>query len=436
VLDATQGDADFYLNELNVGYSGWAPERIGLGTTVGTLRWDQSDPIYATDVYFARGPSTGILDVPAGGTFLLGTADNPLSFLRISYNDMAYGISNAQLDFGVTNPTFEAYIQDLVIGAKLYGAGSGQADGSLILGSNSSLHVGSIANPGNLTIGRNLSWIPGSEASMVTGLLDATDGDAVLHLNELNVSYNGYQGTALGTAVGTFSMGDGSEIRATTVNISRGPDATGTANLRGGTLAAETINMGAGGTFNFTGGRLGLGTFNTYGGVGALDQQGGTLAPGFSRTETSLPGIATINGDFNLYSAGVLEVELFGLTIGLDYDQLVVNGAVDLNADIGDGGMLDVKLGFAPTVGDEFIIIDNDGSDPIAGYFFGLSEGEFLVESFMGDNFTFEISYLGYTGNDVVLRMADSPVIPAPAAFVLGGIGVGLIGWLRRRRML
>ena len=321
VLDATQGNADFYLNELNVGYGGWLDERIGLGTTTGTLRWNQPDPIYATDVYFARDSSTGILDVPAGGTFLLGTAGNPLSFLGISYNDLAYGVSNAQLDFGVTNPTFEAYTQNLVIGAKLHGAGPGEADGSLILGSNSSLHVGSIANPGNVTIGRNRSWMSGSESSSVTGLLDTTQGDADLYLTDLNVAYSGFNNLALGTSTGTFTMGDGSQVTASNVNVAvtgSGGTATGTVNLAGGRLSAETVNMGADGTFNFTGGRLELGTFNTDSGSGALNQQGGTLAPGFSA------GQATINGDFNLFSPGILEVELFGLTIGSEYDQLVV----------------------------------------------------------------------------------------------------------------
>jgi hypothetical protein len=437
LLDATQGDVELHLSELNVGrHTG------SFGTATGTLRWDQPDPIDATNAYFGRGPSTGILEVPVGGTFKLGTLADPLSLLAISYNDTGTqsGASGAHLDFTVTDPVFEAFSSNLTIGAKTYADGYGTANGSLILGSNSNLHVGALGSPGVVNIGMNQSTHSDGgggahSGGSGTGLLDATQGNVELHLSELNV---GRHIGRYGTATGTFTMGNGSNVTTATANVgtTSGGIATGTINLTDGRLSAKTVNMGENGTFNFTGGRLELGTFNTYGGIGAVNQEGGTLAPGFSRTETSLPGIATINGDFNLYSGGILEVELFGLTIGLDYDQLAVNGAVNLNADALGGGLLDLMLGFAPTVGDGFLIVDNDGSDPIAGHFSGLSEGNTFIESFLGAAFTFQISYLGHTGNDVVLRTLTSEQIPAPAALVLGSFGVGLVSWLRRRRAL
>jgi hypothetical protein len=178
--------------------------------------------------------------------------------------------------------------------------------------------------------------------------------------------------------------------------------------------------------------------FVTYNGVGALEQHGGTLAPGFSRTDTSLAGLSTISGDYLLDTDGVLEIELFGKDPGVSYDQLRVIGAVNLDADSLGGGTLDLKLGFAPEVGDEFVILDNDGLDAIFGRFRDLVDLATFDETYLGSVYTFRISYFAFTefGNDVLLRVIDCVAIPAPGALVLVCFGVGLAGWLRTRKTI
>ena len=119
------------------------------------------------------------------------------------------------------------------------------------------------------------------------------------------------------------------------------------------------------------------------------------LAPGLS------PGI-TNTGDLNL--AGVFLVEIEGTTVGTQYDQTNVTGTVTLA-----GATLTLAGAYPPAVGDTFTIIANDGADAVAGTFAGLAEGA----SVTFNGVTMVISYVGGTGNDVVLR-AQAVAAPVP----------------------
>ncbi|MCL4207988.1 MAG: hypothetical protein KJ000_36335, partial [Pirellulaceae bacterium] len=112
----------------------------------------------------------------------------------------------------------------------------------------------------------------------------------------------------------------------------------------------------------------------------------GTLNPG---TLTG-PGVMSMG---NVSLNGTYAVQIDGTTAGVQYDQLDVTGAVKL------GGNLNVTLGYTPAVGDSFVLINNDGSDPVTGTFNGLAEGSLLL---VGGG-VFQITYTGGTGNDVVL---------------------------------
>jgi hypothetical protein len=87
-------------------------------------------------------------------------------------------------------------------------------------------------------------------------------------------------------------------------------------------------------------------------------------------------------------------VELTGTAAGTQYDQLDVHGTIRL----GDA-ILALSSSFTPAKNTKFVIIANDGNDPVDGTFHGLPEGATVTAGRV--NFT--ISYRGGDGNDIVL---------------------------------
>ena len=136
---------------------------------------------------------------------------------------------------------------------------------------------------------------------------------------------------------------------------------------------------------------------------------GGKASPGTS------PGRLTVNGNVAFAAGSTFEVELNGTTVATQYDQLTVNGTVNLG-----GATLSTILGagFTPPVGTAFTIIDNDGTEAVTGTFAGLAPG--AVFSVGGQ--AFSISYSGGTGNDVVLTRS-SATAPAVVTSVVVNAG-------------
>jgi hypothetical protein len=276
----------------------------------------------------------------------------------------------------------------------------------------------------------------GGYTGNATGLLDTTQGLFNAELSTLKIG-----GTSnRGTGTGEFIVGNGVQLSSETTYIGTGSGASGTLsilndfassftsstinfgnglinfgnntltigdtgnvttatfNWEGGTVTGDTIEFDSTtGVFDWSAGTLAVDTFN-----GDLVQLGGTLAPGY---ET---GITAVNGDYTLNSAGTIQIDLNGAaSAGTDYDQLQVNGTLNLNADIGTGGTLSVLMNFTPTIGDAFTIIDNDASDLVIGTFSGLADNaEFDLIN--GDNtVTLRIDYDGGNGNDVVLTATN-----------------------------
>jgi Ca2+-binding RTX toxin-like protein len=246
--------------------------------------------------------------------------------------------------------------------------------------------------------GANTVSMPVAISNASTVVSD-TAGDAS---NALTLS-----GVVSGTG-GVSKQGAGSVI-FTGANTYSG----GTTLSAGSTYANNSSGsaFGTGAVTNSAGSLRGNGSF-----TGALANNA-SLFPGATSGST-----ATITtGAVNFGVGGDITINVNGNTAGSGYDQLVVNGTVDV-----DGGDLNSSTSsFTPGDSEKLFILVNDSTDAIVGTFNGLAQGATI--DINGSDYT--ISYTGDSvggtvtgGNDVVLFTADAgPVNAAPVNSVPGG---------------
>ncbi|QDV24951.1 Calx-beta domain-containing protein [Aureliella helgolandensis] len=130
----------------------------------------------------------------------------------------------------------------------------------------------------------------------------------------------------------------------------------------------------------------------------------GQIAPGQS------PGILDVAGDLQLGGGSSFSVEVNGDAPGeaaSNHDQVWVSGSLTIDNDV----TLDLTTsnGYAPLEDFQYVIVENNGTQPITGSFTGLPEGA-IMENFLGSSLNARISYLGVdgmTGNDVVLTTTN-----------------------------
>jgi len=155
---------------------------------------------------------------------------------------------------------------------------------------------------------------------------------------------------------------------------------------------------------------IAAGVLKGVGTIRSLSADGGTLAPGHS------PGTLTVLQNLSLSGQSVYEVEIQSTQA---YDQV----RVGQDATLSNATLRAVAYsGLSVKAGDQFTIIDNQGSNPVTGTFAGLAEGATLA---FGDGGVLRISYVGGDGNDVVLTVVSVPT--APATGLIGGSGASIV---------
>jgi autotransporter-associated beta strand protein len=401
--------------------------------------------------------TTTAISIPAASTLTLGGDINFVN--QTATPDNAFpvviaGPGTIDLGGGVRNITIQANNNgsgDIQVGAPLINGGinytgnptPGGTVARLALNAVGSTYSGATTvNRGELRAGAASAFSPNSVLTLNAG----TGNTATANLNGNNQTVGGLAGTSAGTNQVTLGAGNLTVDQASNTQFNGVISGTGQLIKSGaGTLdltgtntytGATTVNAGAllvngstaaGSAVTVNGGTLGgSGTVN-----GTLTvNSGGTVAPGNS------PGILTVNNNVTFASGSNFSVELNGTTAGTDYDQLTVNGTVDL----GSSNLL-LSLGFAPSVSDLFFVVNNDLAEAITGTFNGLSEGATVSATFSGTTYQGILSYVGDSatsstsgGNDVVLS-GFTALVPEPGSVALLALGgLGLIPVLRRRK--
>jgi autotransporter-associated beta strand protein len=134
------------------------------------------------------------------------------------------------------------------------------------------------------------------------------------------------------------------------------------------------------------------GTLAGTGVVANVTASGGTISPGAS------PGRLR-TGNLALGTGVTLDMQIAGSVAGVNYDQVQVTGSVNLNGATLLLSLVDQTL----NIGDTVVLIDNDGAEPIVGTFAGFPEGTTFPLGLLD----VRITYLGGTGNDVVLTVVS-----------------------------
>jgi autotransporter-associated beta strand protein len=369
---------------------------FGISASWGALDTEPTGTNFWTGPITLNAPSTITAFVPGGVLRLSGVISGPGELIASTQNGTGTGTVVLE------GP-----------GANTYAGTTTVNGGTLAL--NKSAGDGAI--PGKLVIGNGLGGVNAD----VVRLLSSTQ---IANVSDVQVNSSGL--LDLGTVSDQIDELSGNG------NVTFGVSGYLSVGMNNGSSTFDGIASGTGFPGGYTIRKTGTGTFTLNGNNTHLNEtrvDDGTLIINGSQPQSPLlvlgglaggsgtVGNISCNADLapgsspgcltssNLVFSGTADfyVELTGTTPCSGHDQLVMRGTVNLASTT-----LNVINSFPPgepNVGDQFVIIDNDGIDLITGTFNGLANGAVFNVGDIG----YRINYDGGTGNDVVLTVLNAP---------------------------
>lgn len=305
---------------------------------------------------------------------------------------------------------------------------------------------------GAILVNANITNIGAGGITLKANLAGTTTGNFIgIFINNVMVS------TGSGAVIvnGTGGAAEGGSNHGVSISTNNAKITSGGGNVsvtgQGGGSGSSIFNVGVfiESGAEITAGGMGTVTVNGTGGAGGGNNNYGVFVLGSNSKITSVGGAIFVIGQGGNGAADILLSDgtisstaatagilldsktngtfpnTAGTDVGTDATQttafaagsklnILINGLTPNTAtgyqQLGVVGMInltDVELTFngsthMPSAGNTFIIVDNDGNDPVIGTFQGLPEGA-AIPNFLGSSLEVRITYFGGGGNDVVL---------------------------------
>jgi len=291
-------------------------------------------------------------------------------------------------------------------GGTLSGAAPFNANGGMSISGTTKYMDGRTLNNAGTATWTGSNYIYMSNGAVVNNLATGTlnlQGDRSFYFSAgLQPAFNNAGTISRTINTGTFTFDGVAFSNSGTVSAQ-----TGTLAFSGGYLQTAGATILAGGAISMSGSSLTLqgGVLSGAGAItGSVVNNGGQVSPGTS------PGILNITGGYTQTPAGVLNIEIGGVTVGTQFDQLKIGGSATL------GGTLNVSLinSFVPAVGNTFPILT-----------FASRTGDFAVSNGLNLGATSFNPSIGSTAYNLIVGSSVNPQPTltsfSPASALAGG---------------